>query len=118
MPARRPTPVTTATRPAMAPGGCTRSTVTSRPMPEYLAPGVFVDEVPSAVKSIEGVSTSTVGFVGTTAIGPTNAPVLVRSFTEFEEIYGRGCDLAHAAQAFFAQDGRRLFVQRVTGPED
>src|SRR2546429_4197385 len=33
-------------------------------MPEYLAPGVYVEEVPSAVKPIAGVSTSTAGFIG------------------------------------------------------
>jgi phage tail sheath protein FI len=35
-------------------------------MPEYLAPGVYVEEVPSGIKPIEGVSMSTVGFVGRT----------------------------------------------------
>src|SRR5713226_9604979 len=39
-------------------------------MPEYLSPGVYVEEVPSAVKPIAGVSTSTAGFVGVIA-GPT-----------------------------------------------
>ena len=36
-------------------------------MPEYLAPGVYVEEVPSAVKPIAGVGTSTAGFVGVAA---------------------------------------------------
>jgi uncharacterized protein len=87
-------------------------------MPEYLAPGVYVEEVSYRARSIEGVSTSTAGFVGTTAIGPLNEPCLVTSFAEFEEIYGDQCHLAPAARAFFGQDGRRLFVQRVTGPEE
>src|SRR6266581_4445881 len=87
-------------------------------MPEYLAPGVYVEEVSFRSKEIEGVSTSTAGFVGTTVIGPADAPLLVQSFSEFEEIYGGQCHLASAAHAFFAQAGRRLFVQRITGPED
>src|SRR5580765_4388973 len=33
-------------------------------MPQYLSPGVYVEEVPSAIKAIAGVSTSTAGFVG------------------------------------------------------
>jgi phage tail sheath protein FI len=33
-------------------------------MPEYLAPGVFIEEIPARLKAIEGVSTSTAGFVG------------------------------------------------------
>ena len=39
-------------------------------MPEYLAPGVFVDELNFRGKSIEGVSTSTTGFIGPTGFGP------------------------------------------------
>ncbi len=39
-------------------------------MPEYLAPGVFVEEVSFRAKSIEGVSTTTTGFVGATRYGP------------------------------------------------
>ena len=34
-------------------------------MPQYLSPGVYVEEVPSAIKAIAGVSTSTAGFIGT-----------------------------------------------------
>ena len=34
-------------------------------MPQYLSPGVYVEEVPSAVKAIAGVGTSTAGFIGT-----------------------------------------------------
>ena len=86
-------------------------------MPEFIHPGVFVEEVPSGVKSIEGVSTSTAGFVGVTAVGPTEAPVLVSSVAEFERSFGEEGDLWHAAQAFFAQGGKRLVVQRVGGPD-
>ena len=65
-------------------------------MPEYLAPGVFVEEVSFRAKSIEGVPTSTTGFAGMTRFGPvcytngprTCEPRLVTSFTEFERIYG------------------------------
>lgn len=46
-------------------------------MPEEIFPGVFVEEVPSGVKSIEGVSTSTAGFVGSAADGPIDRPVAV-----------------------------------------
>src|SRR4051812_14114056 len=58
-------------------------------MPEYLAPGVFVEEVSFRQKTIEGVSTSTTGFVGPTRFGPLRGePTLLTSFTEFERIYG------------------------------
>lgn len=99
-------------------------------MPEYLAPGVFVEETSFRAKSIEGVSTSTAAFVGLTSRGPRAGqpgdpvPTLLTSFTEFERIYGGVDDLringnpavnhlAHAARAFFANGGGRLYVARV-----
>lgn len=101
-------------------------------MPEYLAPGVYVEEVSFRSKSIEGVPTSTTGFAGVTRWGPvqypggprTSEPRLVTSFTEFERTYGgldplelasgeRTAFLPHAARAFFDNGGRRLYVSRV-----
>jgi phage tail sheath protein FI len=105
-------------------------------MPEYLSPGVYVEEVSFRSKSIEGVPTSTTGFAGLTRFGPvwsatgptTCEPRLVTSFTEFERVYG-GLDrlqlsdeadrvnyLAHAARAFFLNGGKRLYVSRVYKP--
>jgi phage tail sheath protein FI len=99
-------------------------------MPEYLAPGVFVEEVSYRSKSIEGVPTSTTGFVGLTHYGPVRydggprncEPRLVTSYVEFERVYGgltplqiggnRVPYLAHAARAFFLNGGRRLYVSR------
>ncbi|MCU0495300.1 MAG: phage tail sheath subtilisin-like domain-containing protein, partial [Chloroflexaceae bacterium] len=92
-------------------------------MPEYLAPGVYVEEVSFRSKSIEGVSTSTAGFVGPTRYGPVSGePELLTSFADFERIYG-GLDdlgfgtnyLAHAVRVFFDEGGKRLFVSRVFG---
>jgi phage tail sheath protein FI len=106
-------------------------------MPEYLAPGVYVEEVSFRSKSIEGVPTSTTGFAGMTRYGPvqvpgapsTTEPRLVTSFTDFERVYGgleplhtpsegdeRPCYLAHAARAFFMNGGQRLYVSRVFAP--
>ncbi len=101
-------------------------------MAEYLAPAVYVEETSFRSKSIEGVSTSTTAFVGLTARGPVSAgtgaviPPLLTSFADFETYYG-GVDnlliggnsapnyLAHAANAFFANGGGRLYVARVLG---
>jgi uncharacterized protein len=106
-------------------------------MPEYLAPGVYVEEVSFRSKSIEGVPTSTTGFAGMTRYGPvrmlpdgpaTSEPRLVTSFTEFEHVYGgleklklsdgseRVPYLAHAARAFFLNGGKRLYVSRCYAP--
>ena len=94
-------------------------------MPEYLAPGVFVEETSFRSKSIEGVSTSTTGFVGPTRKGPLNeTPELITSFGDFERIYGGFANLkfgekimpnyiAHAVKNYFDNGGRRLFIARV-----
>jgi Bacteriophage tail sheath protein len=106
-------------------------------MPEYLAPGVYVEEVSFRSKSIEGVPTSTTGVAGLTRYGPvpypngpkTTEPRLITSFTEFESVYGGLTPLraptiaderlgyvAHAARAFFMNGGTRLYVSRVFSP--
>jgi Bacteriophage tail sheath protein len=106
-------------------------------MPEYLSPGVYVEEVSFRSKSIEGVPTSTTGFAGMTRYGPvlypdgptTCEPRLVGSFTEFESVYGGLTVLnaptaaderlpytAHAARAFFMNGGTRLYISRVFSP--
>lgn len=97
-------------------------------MPEYLAPGVYVEEVSFRAKSIEGVSTSTAAFVGPTRFGPTSGePELLTSFADFERIYGgleplnfggavRTNYLAYGVRAFFEEGGSRLYVARVYAP--
>ncbi|WP_285711012.1 phage tail sheath subtilisin-like domain-containing protein [Erythrobacter oryzae] len=94
-------------------------------MPEYLAPGVFVEEVSYRAKSIEGVSTTTTGFVGPTRFGPTDLePEVITSLVEFERVYGgrgklvwNGTEIDNymwnAARAFFEEGGKRLYVSRV-----
>ncbi len=94
-------------------------------MPEYLAPGVYVEETSFRAKSIEGVSTSTTAFVGPTRKGPTDdTPVLITSFGDFERIYGGFENLdfgdgevpnyiAHAVRNYFDNGGARLFMARV-----
>lgn len=94
-------------------------------MPEYLAPGVYIEETSFRSKSIEGVSTSTAGFVGPTCYGPvTGDPELLTSFADFERIYGSLDELvfagkrqtnymAYAAHAFFDEGGKRLYVSRI-----
>jgi hypothetical protein len=100
-------------------------------MPEYLAPGVFVEEVSFRSKSIEGVSTTTTGFIGPSRYGPvTEAPDILTSLTEFERTYGDGNQLGfgtdgattatnylwQAARSFFEEGGKRLYVSRAFRP--
>ncbi len=83
---------------------------------ELLHPGVFIQEVSSGSQPIEGVSTSTTGFIGRAQKGPIGSAQLVTSFTEFQTNFGgffSDTFLAHGALAFFNNGGRRLYVVRV-----
>jgi uncharacterized protein len=94
-------------------------------MPEYLAPGVYVEEVSFRSKSIEGVSTTTTAFVGPTRYGPVDiTPDVITSLVEYERIYGDRLQLEfgdggtrhnymwHAVRAFFENGGKRLYIAR------
>lgn len=98
-------------------------------MAEYLHPGVYVQEVPSAVKPIQGVSTSTAAFIGIADKGPVPGtllpakrpaqPALVTSFTEYSREFGgfrTDSFLTYAVQAFFQNGGQQLYVVRVVPP--
>ena len=97
-------------------------------MPEYLSPGVYIEELPSGNKPIEGVSTSTAGMVGVTQRGPVNEPTLVTSFADFNRQFGGYLDrrlyptaleychvLPHAVEGFFTNGGQRVYITRVVG---
>jgi hypothetical protein len=84
-------------------------------MPEYLTPGVYVEEFEIGAKPIEGVSTSTAGFLGKTERGPTS-PQLVTNWLQFQKIYGSYTNdsyLAYAVDGFFTNGGQRCFIGRV-----
>jgi uncharacterized protein len=105
-------------------------------MSEFLAPGVYVEETPFRSKSIEGVSTTTTGFVGPCRYGPVIEPAeVITSLGEFERRYGGGAKLEfaepagqpdaatpmdnflwHGVRAFFDEGGKRLYVARVFRP--
>src|SRR4029434_10194165 len=84
-------------------------------MPEYLSPGVYVEEVDTGSKPIEGVATSTVGLLGITERGPV-APTLITSFSEYVRVFGRYVTdrfLPYAVEGFFQNGGKRCFIMRV-----
>ena len=88
-------------------------------MPEYQTPGVYVEEVERGAKSIEGVSTSTAGFLGQTERGPL-APQFVASFADFRRIFGgpiEDSNLAYAVEGFFSNGGGRAYVGRIVPNE-
>ena len=83
---------------------------------ELLHPGVYLQEVSSGVRPIEGASTSTAAFIGTAQRGPLDKALMVTNWTEFESTYGTylsGSFLAQSALQFFNNGGRRLYIARV-----
>jgi len=95
-------------------------------MAEYLSPGVYVEEYDNSPRSIEGVGTSTAGFVGMAVKGPSKGtPVLITNYASFlrsfggylsEFTHGEYRYLAGAVEHFFANGGTRCYVMRVVAP--
>ncbi len=85
-------------------------------MPEYLAPGVFIEEIERGPRPIEGVATSTAALLGETERGPTR-PRLVTSFNEYRRHFGSAFAadkfLPYAASGFFDNGGRRAYICRI-----
>ena len=85
-------------------------------MPTYLAPGVFVEEVDSGSRPIEGVGTAVAAFVGLAESGPFNTPTLVSNWTQFTSTFGgfvEGAYLAQSAYAYFQNGGGNCYVVRI-----
>ncbi len=84
-------------------------------MSEYLSPGVYVEEVASGVKPIEGVGTSTGAFVGIAEKGPIGQAVLIPNWTQFVKIFGNFIPnyyLAYSVNQFFKEGGTKCYVVR------
>ena len=93
-------------------------------MPTYLTPGVYVEEIPSANKPIEGVGTAVAAFVGLAPGGPVNTPMRISNWTQFAKIFGdaenpengpfmEGAFLAHSVYGYFQNGGSLCWVVRV-----
>ena len=85
-------------------------------MPQYLSPGVYVEEVEAGSRPIEGVGTAVAAFVGLAARGPVNAPTLVTNWSQFTQTFGEfieGSYLAHAVYGYFLNGGGAAYVVRV-----
>ncbi|KUJ68434.1 phage tail protein [Streptomyces albus subsp. albus] len=89
-------------------------------MPSYLSPGVYVEEVESGSRPIEGVGTSVAAFVGFAQKGPFNEPTLITNWTQFTGVFGdfvEGTYLASSVYGFFANGGGICYVVRIGGRE-
>ena len=98
-------------------------------MPEYLSPGVYVQEVDSGPRPIEGVGTACAAFVGCAPGGPVNTPVLVTNWTQYTTTFSgldpaiptnnkpsphlTGFFLSHTVYGYFLNGGGRCYVVRV-----
>lgn len=90
-------------------------------MGEYLRPDVYVEEVVGAVQPIEGVGTTTAGFVVVSEMGPIDEATLVTSMAQYERIFGGAyapsgfgrCYGYHAVRGFFENGGKRAYIVRV-----
>ena len=84
-------------------------------------PGVYIEEVPSGVRTIAGVATSIGLFIGWATRGPVNEGKRIFSFPDFEREYG-GLDhrsyLGYAVRNFFDNGGSDAYVIRIAKPDD
>ncbi|MEU6284000.1 phage tail sheath subtilisin-like domain-containing protein [Streptomyces sp. NPDC047028] len=87
-------------------------------MPSYLSPGVYVEEVSSGSRPIEGVGTAVAAFAGFAEKGPFNEPTLITNWTQFVQRFGdfvEGYYLAHAVYGYFVNGGGVAYVVRLGG---
>jgi phage tail sheath protein FI len=85
-------------------------------MPSYLSPGVYVEEVSSGARPIEGVGTALCAFVGFTERGPRNEPVLVTNWTQYTSNFGGfvgGAYLPQSVYGYFLNGGGAAYVVSV-----
>src|SRR5207244_3489104 len=109
-------------------GAASSSTSPSRRgagMPEYLTPGVYIEEISTGPRPIEGAGTACAAFVGLAPDGPANKPVLVTNWTQYVNTFGReeangrrdphlpGAYLSHSVYGYFLNGGGRCYVTRV-----
>lgn len=87
-------------------------------MATYLTPGVYVEEVQSGARPIEGVGTAVAAFVGFAERGPFHEPTLVTGWDQYHQTFGgftEGTYLAHAVHGYFLNGGGAAYVVRIGG---
>ena len=89
-------------------------------MPATLSyPGVYIEEIPSGVRTITGVATSIAAFVGRALRGPTNQAVVINNLGDFDRVFGglwRDSTLGYAVRDFFLNGGAQAIVVRLYNP--
>ena len=79
-------------------------------------PGVYVEEIPSGVRTITGVATSITAFVGRTQRGPTDDPITINTYGDFERIFGGlwvHSKLSYSVRDFYLNGGGQAIIVRL-----
>ena len=87
-------------------------------IPTY--PGVYIQEIPSGVRTITGVSTSITAFIGRAKRGPVNEPITINSYSDFERIFGGlwlKSTLGYAVRDFYLNGGSQAIIVRLVHHE-
>jgi phage tail sheath protein FI len=88
-------------------------------MPSYLHPGVYIEEIPSGSKPIEGIATSTAAFIGPANRGPAGEATLIQSLDDYKSVYGNIASeedaMGLAVQAFYLNGGKSAYICRLMG---
>jgi len=91
-----------------------------RKMPSTLTyPGVYIEEIPSGVRTITGVATSVTAFIGRAPRGPVNEPVTINSFGDFERTFGGlwlKSTMSYAVRDFYLNGGSQAIIIRLYHP--
>lgn len=84
-------------------------------------PGVYIEEIPSGVRTIVGVATSITAFLGRTPRGPTNTATTITGFGDFERTFGGlavDMPLTYAVRDFFLNGGGQAIIVRLFHAKD
>jgi Bacteriophage tail sheath protein len=89
-------------------------------MPENF-PGVYVEELSGAARTISGVATSITAFIGRASMGPVNQPVVISSYSDFERTFGGlwlESSLGYAVRDFYLNGGDQAIIVRLVRPAE
>jgi hypothetical protein len=81
-------------------------------------PGVYVEEIPSGVRTIVGVATGVTAFLGRAVAGPENKPTLINSFADFQRQFGGMAidyPMSYAVNDFYQNGGSQALIVRLVG---
>jgi phage tail sheath protein FI len=85
-------------------------------VPPHTYPGVYIQELPSGVRTISGISTSVTAFIGRTARGPVNTPIMINTYADFERTFGglwSQSTLGQVVQDFYLNGGNQAVIVRL-----